>query len=337
TKAIILDSNGRSEECGALMRHALAIALTNDVASAAERAYYNLSNLAYYNEDFGEALRYAQDGLALCRRLGEREWEWEFLASTVSVFYWTGRWDEALEMASDIPALEEIPAARFSSVELLMSLPPLLIAQGRGKEARALLASFEGFSESADQQERGSYEAAHMIVLRAEGKLAEARGLAETVIEREVALGPRFPGLKAALVEGAEVALARGDWGRAEELIGRMKQRPVGGSTPYLDAQGARLQALLDASRDEGPRVEALFKDAVGRFREIESPFWLGVCLLDYGEWLGKRVGPDAAEPLAEEAAEIFKRLGARPWLERAGRSAGDAAPRLAPAIPAGD
>lgn len=91
-------------------------------------------------------------------------------------------------------------------------LPPLLIAQGRGKEARDLLASFAGFSVSADQQERGSYEAAHMIVLRAEGKLAETLGLAEAVIEREVALGPRFPGLKVAFVEGAEIALARGDW-----------------------------------------------------------------------------------------------------------------------------
>ena len=41
-------------------------------------------------------------------------------------------------------------------------------------------------------------------------------------------------------------------------------------------------------------------------------PFWLAVTLLEHGEATG-------SAPLVDEAREIFERLGATPWLERAG------------------
>ena len=40
---------------------------------------------------------------------------------------------------------------------------------------------------------------------------------------------------------------------------------------------------------------------------------------LEHGEWLGEQGRADEAEPLLAEAREIFERLGATPWLERAG------------------
>ena len=51
---------------------------------------------------------------------------------------------------------------------------------------------------------------------------------------------------------------------------------------------------------------------AAERFRELGIPFWLAVTLLEHGELTGD-------ESLLDEAREIFERLKATPWLERAG------------------
>jgi hypothetical protein len=61
-----------------------------------------------------------------------------------------------------------------------------------------------------------------------------------------------------------------------------------------------------------------LFQGAAGRFREIGLPFWLAVTLLEHGELLIEQGSPGEAEPVFAEAGEIFERLEARPWLERA-------------------
>ena len=44
----------------------------------------------------------------------------------------------------------------------------------------------------------------------------------------------------------------------------------------------------------------------------------LAVTLLEYGEWLTAHGRSDSALPLIAEAREIFERLKAEPWLDRA-------------------
>jgi hypothetical protein len=72
-----------------------------------------------------------------------------------------------------------------------------------------------------------------------------------------------------------------------------------------LEAHAHRFRSKLTGD-------EAGYRAAVGLFRELEMPFWLAVTLLEHGEATG-------AEPLLAEAREIFERLGATPWLDRAG------------------
>jgi hypothetical protein len=57
---------------------------------------------------------------------------------------------------------------------------------------------------------------------------------------------------------------------------------------------------------------EAGLAGAAASFRELGVTFWLGVTLLELAE-----SGEDAAA--RDEALEIFERLGATPWLARAG------------------
>jgi hypothetical protein len=46
-------------------------------------------------------------------------------------------------------------------------------------------------------------------------------------------------------------------------------------------------------------------------------PFYIAVTLLERGEWLAGQDRRKDAEPLLDEAQEIFERLRAMPWLER--------------------
>ena len=49
----------------------------------------------------------------------------------------------------------------------------------------------------------------------------------------------------------------------------------------------------------------------------------LAETLVEHAESLGARGDQSAAEPLLAEATQIFERLRATPWLERARRAAG--------------
>ena len=63
-------------------------------------------------------------------------------------------------------------------------------------------------------------------------------------------------------------------------------------------------------------------------------PFYLAVSELEHAEWLAEQGRAEEAEPLLAEAREIFERLGATPWLERADR-AGAPKPAEVPAASA--
>ena len=98
-------------------------------------------------------------------------------------------------------------------------------------------------------------------------------------------------------------------------MLGSIDAVPPGTRPPYLDAQALRFRGRLAEDDDA-------FAAAAARFRELELPFHLAVTLLEHGEGLIGRGQPSEAEPLLAEATEIFGRLEARPWLERATRLA---------------
>jgi tetratricopeptide (TPR) repeat protein len=108
-----------------------------------------------------------------------------------------------------------------------------------------------------------------------------------------------------------EAALALGDSDRAWELVRIIEALRPGDRPPLLEAHAHRARARLDDD-------EAGFDAAESDFRRLEMAFYLAVTLLEHGEWLAGHGREDEAESLLAEAREIFERLGARPWLERA-------------------
>jgi hypothetical protein len=129
---------------------------------------------------------------------------------------------------------------------------------------------------------------------------------------------------KQAFVTAVEAALALDEIDKAEELLAVVEALPGGSSSQFLQAQTSRFRARLAARRGETEEAERRFKRATGLFRELALVFYLGIGLLEYGEWLVGQNRSADAEPLLAEARATFERLEATPWLERAGHAASD-------------
>jgi hypothetical protein len=136
--------------------------------------------------------------------------------------------------------------------------------------------------------------------------------------------------VKFGMAEAIEAAIARDDLDEAERLVSMIESLKPGELTPFLRANGRRFRAWLGIRRGTGEGADERFRAAALGFRELGTSFWLAMTLLEHAEWLTREGRTDDATPILAEAREIFERLGARPWLERADRLA--AAPEYAAA-----
>jgi len=313
TKSLILASRGRSEECIALIEHALRIALENDRTDAAIRAYFNLAHDYSVRDRYAEALSTDRAGLALARKRGLRHEELMFLQHLSHDLYVLGEWDEAFELLAEMRELA--PDTRLA-VWSGKWFPGPLLAAGRG-EVRSLPED----EQDADRQSRAGIDLGRATILSAKGRWADALAAAESAWAARDVLGPHVF-TKEGFALAVEAAFALGDVERVERLLGEVGALPPGQTTPSLRAQAARFAAGLAAERGEHERVEPSFEAATSAFRELEMPFAAAVTQLEHAEWLAERGGSADLVALVAEARATFERLKARPWLERVERVA---------------
>ena len=134
-------------------------------------------------------------------------------------------------------------------------------------------------------------------------------------VRRQLGIGAQSP--REAFILAVEAALVLGDRAAAEDLLTIVEQLPRGERPQYLEAHARRFRARLAAAEGQPAEAELRFKRAAAQFRELATPFWLAVTLLEYGEWL-------AGEGRAPRAGRFWTRHGssssgsrATPWLER--------------------
>jgi tetratricopeptide (TPR) repeat protein len=258
-----------------------------------------------------EAMRVNQEGLELARACGYQSFEYRFIWGLVECDVWLGNWDAALRVAAECYSRHE------RHVAVLSSLPWLFAQRGELGEARRALEKLAPLAARDGVQPRSLEAVARAVVRRAEGRAREALAAAEEVLARRASLGSRHGWVKPAFVEAVEAAFALDDLDRVTELLDEWELRSSEQRTPLVEAQEHRFAARLAARRGEADAVEPRFVRATEIFREISFPFYVAVALLEHGEWLAGQGRREDAEPLLAEAREIFKRLKARPWLER--------------------
>jgi class 3 adenylate cyclase/tetratricopeptide (TPR) repeat protein len=318
SKGIMLMNRGRLDESTALLRRALEVALEHDLSSAAMRAYNNLS-VALDNQDrFAESEQLVGSAAELGRRVGDRTWELQLRIGGLAVMVALGRWDEAIEIAEETRDSAEARSLGWIYLQL-GEVAPILIRRGE-LEAAAKLMDDLNYEEVDDLQNRFASAVIRAELLRAEGRPAEAVSVAEPVVAGRAMHGLMSQFVKRGLVQAVEAAIEMGDEAKAEELLGVVERARPGELSPWLRAEASRLSARLAARRGDLESAETAFAAAVGGLRQLPLPFDVGVALLEQGEWLAAAGSPAEAGQPAAEAAEIFERLGARPYLERAER-----------------
>jgi class 3 adenylate cyclase len=308
SKSLLFTRRNRLEEARILLEGALDFALAHDLPSAASRALNNLAVVFESRDRYADALETARRGLELSRRIGDRPGEGNFLAGPISAAVVLGRWDDALDRAAEVESLD-MPIEYVEN--LLLPLGEIHCQRGELDRAREHLDKHEPARESDDPQARAGYLLASAGLLRAEGKPAAALEAAEALIADRGTLGITFLTVKLGFVEAMEAALALGDADRARDLVRVVEELHPGERPPLLEAHAHRVRARLEGD-------EAGFETAAADFRRLEMAFYLAVALLEHGEWLVAHDRPGDAEPVLAEAREIFERLGARPWLDRA-------------------
>jgi hypothetical protein len=189
---------------------------------------------------------------------------------------------------------------------------PIHLNRGDLPEARRILALFAPLESVADLQDRSSYLAGSSAVRLAEGRFEEARRLG---IEADAVARAGFSASsqqsKQGLAVALEATLALGEPEPAEAILAQIAALQPGLRPPYLEAHALRFRGLLDSS-------EAGLGEAAEAFRELGTPFWLAVVLLEHAELLAREGREADAEPLLAEARGTFEHLRAVPWLERA-------------------
>ena len=319
TKSLVLMSRGHFEEGDALLRRALQVALENDVPQAAFRAYYNL----YVTDRLDEVEEFTRRGLELARRLGNRQWEANFIGRLAFAQWLVGDWDGALESEHAlVGAGSEVSG--FGLSRTLGALVHIHVNRGELDQAERLVSMREVARESAGVIERLDYETGRAIVARARGDLEDARRFTDRLVSATEKLGTAHETVREGCLEALEVSLDLGDLDRAEALFASFLTRTS--KREYLRIMMMRFAARIAAARGDSERAEGLFRESAGVLREFGAPFPLAVALLEHAELLQASGRGHEAEPMLAEAREIFAGLKATPWLDRLSRVGADGA-----------
>jgi class 3 adenylate cyclase/tetratricopeptide (TPR) repeat protein len=317
TKGVILAYRGRPQESLLMTREALRIALEHDLQAATLRAYTNVTSIIIGLERFDEVLPLLDEATEWARRVGSGLGVVGFPLSKATIFLLVGRWDEGISLVHEHEQTDE--AKDLHNVPDLLSAVEIHARRGELEQARAALERHRDAEESEEIQARWVFSVNRAVLAAAEGRPREVIEVAGRSISMTDLFGPQALA-SSALPEAVVAALSLGDIGRAEEILAELERLYSGELTPSMRGQRERLRARVDIAKGEHEGVERRLQKAADEFRAIPMPFWLGVTLLEHGEWLAEQGRPDEAERPVAEAREIFERLRARPWLERANK-----------------
>jgi class 3 adenylate cyclase/tetratricopeptide (TPR) repeat protein len=315
TKSLILRARGRSEEARALLRHALYLAEEHDIPDALSRALFNLADELANRDEFQQALELDLRNRELARLIGDQTAIGMAQIHLVFDYMGLGRWDAVMELLAAVPLPEDAPEQEPVVVFMHSGAINVLVNRGELDEAERVLRALERLADPSDFQDRLFRHMARSIIHKARGRLEEALSEAEESLLTKEGLG--FRAMAFPLTHTIDVAIDLGREERAEELLGWAESAAPSEVSHFLRAQVSRLRGRLAARAGHHEEAEGKFKAAQASFQDRANAFWIAVTALQRAEALLAAGRSSEAEPLLEEARDLFVGLSAAPWIDR--------------------
>lgn len=274
---------------------------------------------------------------------------------------WAVLCDRQVDLARRVGALHVLPIALSARIGLHLFAGELSTADALVQEAESVTeatgSSLPPYGAIALAAWRGRpEEALPLIVTAIDDTLHRGDGMGLTLVRHAEAvlyngLGRHPEALTAAtegaqhpaelafaswsLVELVEAAVRSGDRAPASRAVERLAEITEPSGTDWALGVLARCRALLA----EDPRVaEPLYREAIERLTRTQVPMVLARAHLVYGEWLRHEDRRSEAREQLRTAHDLFVRMGAEAFAERAGTelaATGESVRRTFPAGPA--
>jgi DNA-binding CsgD family transcriptional regulator len=239
----------------------------------------------------------------------------------------TGRWDEAEQLAEE--ASEACQAHGYQSMEGPCRFLQVVLAAAKGEDERAHMLADEIVQWAGPRGIR----AAQFRVSQARGLAALGRGDFEEAYQQACSISPpgtlasHVPPALLVLMDLVEAAVRTGRDAEAAAHVAAMRKANLAGLSSRL-ALVVGASAAMAAPDDRGLELfhATLALPGVERWQ-----FDYARLRLAYGERLRRRRAMTDARVQLNAAREIFERLRARPWVDRASaelRATGQTKPR---------
>jgi class 3 adenylate cyclase/tetratricopeptide (TPR) repeat protein len=303
-KAAGLRYLGRSREAGALMQAAIEIAAEGGYVGAELRARNNLGSVLF-DHDVPRARAVAREAVSLAERLGQRGMEHWGVGLIAAASYGIGDgWDEALELVDD---------ASMAPLSLSDEGRNLAIAgiirSARGEDGRLALARLEEIADKVNE----NAEIASASAMRA--NLAFQAGEFETARDMFLRAADTFEPLNSVYLAEASHAAA---WARDVATLRTIGDRLDRlGQAHLLPYRVERERTMGSVAALEGNLAEATktYRAALQMYADLGQRFDGARAAVD-AVWLLGTTDPQIAAA-ATEAAALFERLGAKPYLAK--------------------
>ena len=233
---------------------------------------------------------------------------------------WAGDWERAARYANRC-----VEAAQLTGQTVVVGLNRCTRGLVNAHLGLAALARSDAEAGLAFAEERGDpwvagwgFRVLGFLELSL-GRLADASQHLSRADDVAESIGLREPGQWRFHADHLEVLMGLGELGRAGELLARFEERARVTGRPWPLATAARSRALLLAAQQDPDGAAAAIEQALAHHEHLAMPFELGRTLLAQGQLRRRAKQKRAARESLQQARQIFERLGAPLWAERAG------------------
>jgi len=217
----------------------------------------------------------------------------------------SGKFGTAAELIAEVDSITQatgIPPLRYAA-------STLLVARGDQAQALSLLEwGWRNVTERGEGSALGLASWLHALLYNSQGHYGEALAAARRACEYEDVIAYGW-----ALVELIEAGVRGGQPEEAAAALARLSARTQASGTEWALGTEARCRALLSDD-------ESLYQESVERLARSRAVVELARSRLLYGEWLRRENRRGDAREQLRAAHEVFSRMGAEAFAERARR-----------------